>query len=795
MPVSKCVLPLLPILLLPPAIGQSKSVEGPDAVSLLANERTRALTCLSVLNSYGDTNQILHGQRAYRNAKAEFDIVIAGITTVLSYPADSDQLTTLNIALERGVSGLQDICKSASDVFPHAIDSKSVFNNTPDVTLPMLNLLLEAVAHLYNNHRQDQPLTRDTIRTLLGAAKWPDFALPKNITELQGQQQLEAPDRQTSKPTLHLLTVGVNDYGVLAGALKLHFAAQDAKDLAEALINTQGNGLYGKVLPINLLDMTATASNIFQALRAISENMLNDDTIIVMFDTIAAKIDDDVYMFPYDVNVTSKTAIKRSAISVRELSDELGRLRLRGGRILALFDVCHLGAIAQFQECGTEWRFRMNNISVLTSTDGPQVSIEDPISKHGAFTKVLLDALSQADVNNDGVISLMELISYVNRQLPAVTERRQRLGFFIDHESDYFVRSNAYDVSGGIEVAISEPVNDEPSAEAVLNSHRLDSTEFRLSDGKIQFLGAINTLINDGINFLDIGRHQFQLWKNGTNVKALTAPYPTSYALIFAIDDYTRKRDPKKRGLTGLPDLPGMVSRAKDLAKALSSLGFPESQIIQVYDDEATSERLEEELKSFWFGGRRSNTDRLFVYFGGHGVEFQGNNLLATYDYVKGKELLTAFHAKELVERHARSIQANHVLFALDACYVGLTFLGDYIENVAVQRSVKDEDTLALIGRNSSSRARNIIVAGTGDQRALWENGGGIFTSALIEGLSGKADPLNTGIIQFFQLGTFVKDRVTTAANALGFRQDPKFAQLDAFGEGQVMFFRSIANK
>ena len=40
---------------------------------------------------------------------------------------------------------------------------------------PVIKALSEAVAALYNNHRKDDALTRQTIQTQLEAAKWPDF--------------------------------------------------------------------------------------------------------------------------------------------------------------------------------------------------------------------------------------------------------------------------------------------------------------------------------------------------------------------------------------------------------------------------------------------------------------------------------------------------------------------------------------------------------------------------------------------------------------------------------------------
>jgi hypothetical protein len=83
--------------------------------------------------------------------------------------------------------------------------------------------------------------------------------------------------------------------------------------------------------------------------------------------------------------------------------------------------------------------------------------------------------------------------------------------------------------------------------------------------------------------------------------------------------------------------------------------------------------------------------------------------------------------------------------------------------------------------------ARNFLVAGTGNQPALWENGG-FFTQALIEGLRGKADLNGDRIIQFAELATFVSNQVARKAAEKGVRQQVEPYILDTFGTGKMVF-------
>jgi hypothetical protein len=59
------------------------------------------------------------------------------------------------------------------------------------------------------------------------------------------------------------------------------------------------------------------------------------------------------------------------------------------------------------------------------------------------FTKVLLDALSAADIDTDtdknGVISMGELTDYIDKHLDELTDHEQKLGRAVRFGGDVFV--------------------------------------------------------------------------------------------------------------------------------------------------------------------------------------------------------------------------------------------------------------------------------------------------------------------------------------------------------------------
>jgi hypothetical protein len=175
-------------LLISMAPGISRADIGwPEAVARLAGERSNAETCARLLKGYGDQQQIsrdqlAYGELAYGEAKAKFDGVIAGLITALTVGGAPKSLPSLETDLEHGATSLGNFCKMVNDLVPKTSGRKDVVADIAKAAIqPVIDALKEGVAALYNNYRKDQALTRETIKTQLEAAKWPNFAEVKAV--------------------------------------------------------------------------------------------------------------------------------------------------------------------------------------------------------------------------------------------------------------------------------------------------------------------------------------------------------------------------------------------------------------------------------------------------------------------------------------------------------------------------------------------------------------------------------------------------------------------------------------
>src|SRR6202035_680564 len=98
------------------------------------------------------------------------------------------------------------------------------------------------------------------------------------------------------------------------------------------------------------------------------------------------------------------------------------------------------GAALEIDSTALRTGLAASNVTVLTSSSGSETSFEDTVWEHGAFTKVLLDALDDpaADLDRNGLISVIGLTKYLTSRVPELTGGRQNPGFEVRFDGTLF---------------------------------------------------------------------------------------------------------------------------------------------------------------------------------------------------------------------------------------------------------------------------------------------------------------------------------------------------------------------
>ncbi len=244
--------------------------------------------------------------------------------------------------------------------------------------------------------------------------------------------------------------------------------------------------------------------------------------------------------------------------------------------------------------------------------------------------------------------------------------------------------------------------------------------------------------------------------------------YAKRYAVVIGINKYPN-------GGSNFSELKGAVNDARNVAKKLRELGFDE--VVDLVDEKATKQAVIGTLSKV--GRKAKENDMVMFFFAGHGnTEGEGGDqmgFILPTDYDPDDPYTTSIAMTEL-QNISRLMKAKHVLYAMDSCFSGGIFV-----HRAIAPKVPEDGRLQYLKNLTTNKAHIVLTAGGKNEVANEAGGTGLFTQALLEGLSGKADPDKTGIITGTQLGLYIQRRIPEH----GVKQNPQVGRLG--GEGDVV--------
>lgn len=228
--------------------------------------------------------------------------------------------------------------------------------------------------------------------------------------------------------TCYLLTVGINEYKNTK--LNLNFARADAESFGK-LVSDRSGELFKNVEVHTLYDKDATRQKILDKLGELSLKVSQEDVLIFYYAGHGSMIDNKFYFIPtessrlYDASSLHKEAIEATVL--QEKFKEIKALKQ-----LIVMDACQSGASVELlaargarEEKAIAQLARSAGIHVMASAGSEQFATEFASLGHGLFTHVLIKGLQgEADgAPKDGKVTIYELKSYVDDQVPEVTRK------------------------------------------------------------------------------------------------------------------------------------------------------------------------------------------------------------------------------------------------------------------------------------------------------------------------------------------------------------------------------------
>lgn len=225
--------------------------------------------------------------------------------------------------------------------------------------------------------------------------------------------------------TLHVLAVGVTEYH--DADLRLKYAARDAEDIAERFRQRGGALFKQRVKVTTLTDARATVANIEATLKAMAAKARPNDTFVLYMAGHGTVLADsgEYHFLPHELVYENDQSISRQAVSQSRLRTWMSWLPVRS---LLLLDTCRAGNVVQLASRAGEEKgafaslIRLSNRAVIVASSSDKMALEG-YKDHGVFSWVVLDALDNADYDNNGQVDVTDIATHVRRLVPEITEK------------------------------------------------------------------------------------------------------------------------------------------------------------------------------------------------------------------------------------------------------------------------------------------------------------------------------------------------------------------------------------
>jgi len=283
---------------------------------------------------------------------------------------------------------------------------------------------------------------------------------------------------------------------------------------------------------------------------------------------------------------------------------------------------------------------------------------------------------------------------------------------------------------------------------------------------KVQAWDASN---NMGESMVSINYNPEQkVANNTTNVGPIQKG--EKWAVVIGIGNYQNKNINK---------LNYTVADARAIYEFLvSKAGFAPDHVKLLLNEDATQKNIKSALGTFLTRKAMKN-DTVFIYYSGHGApepdpaSTDGDGLskyLVTYDADPEDLYSTAFPMEE-IRKIFQKIEANKIVFFVDACYSGATGGRTFSKPGMKAGNVSEK----FLDDLSAGEGRVVVTASSASEVSLEvaELGHGIFTYYLLQGLRGSADTNNDKRITIDEVYQYVYDNVLKESKNRGGNQHP----------------------
>ncbi|MEI8395251.1 MAG: caspase family protein [Rhodospirillaceae bacterium] len=221
------------------------------------------------------------------------------------------------------------------------------------------------------------------------------------------------------KPTLHLVTVGINKYA--NPQMTLNYAVADAKGFVD-WAKKQVNPDFAKIEVHQLFDGAATRAGILGQLQALKSTK-PEDVVMIYLAGHGENANGSWYFLPTEFGRSMSLAgVSSEGVSSQMIED--GILKMGASRVFMMIDACKSGSLSKAFAADADRKdlqmvSRSAGIHVLAATDKDQLAVELTELGHGAFTYTVLQGL-EGRSSGESIVRAKSVLSYASENVPVV---------------------------------------------------------------------------------------------------------------------------------------------------------------------------------------------------------------------------------------------------------------------------------------------------------------------------------------------------------------------------------------
>ncbi len=277
----------------------------------------------------------------------------------------------------------------------------------------------------------------------------------KGVESVRESVSINYEPSSKKQPNLYIYAIGVSEFESAERNLK--FATKDASDLIKQF---QSSNYFGNVISKTVFNADATKENIISSAKFLEDAQIDDQIMIYVSSHGLLSDDLNYYLATHDIDFEDPT---QKGLAYEQINEMLNGINCRNR--LIMIDACHSGEVDKEEavektdvknsnpnvkvrakgsasvirpKVGLKNSFsymkalfsdvsKGTGATVISAAGGYEFALESDDWNNGVFTYAILNGLKSgdADINEDAMISVLELKKYVTAEVIRLTDGKQ----------------------------------------------------------------------------------------------------------------------------------------------------------------------------------------------------------------------------------------------------------------------------------------------------------------------------------------------------------------------------------